>query len=118
VNEADQREVRRFYIIDAFESETIRAWQGHKREQKWFYPIKGKGLLKALDMLDYRDSAMQAKVSGFILEERNPAVLHLPGAYYNGIQALAPGFRLLVFSDFNLEDSEQDDFRLHLDEFS
>jgi hypothetical protein len=36
-NDFDMSLVKRFYISENADSSIVRAWQGHQKEQKWFY---------------------------------------------------------------------------------
>ncbi len=38
-NNFDMSPVKRFYVIDHPDTTIVRAWQGHKVEQKWFYVV-------------------------------------------------------------------------------
>ena len=40
-NELNLQEVKRLYIIEHPDLDTVRAWQAHKKEQKWFFVIEG-----------------------------------------------------------------------------
>lgn len=40
VNDFSLEDIKRFYVIYS-NNGIIRAWQGHKKEIKYFYPIKG-----------------------------------------------------------------------------
>lgn len=88
----------------------IRAWQGHKRETKWFFVAKGRFLVKTMQMENLND------ITQIILSDKESKVLEIPGGYYNGFQALEKGSVLMVFSDFMLDESKNDDYRLALDE--
>ena len=109
VNSFDLKKVVRMYCIEPNLS-IIRAWQGHKRETKWFFVAKGRFLVKTIRMEDLKD------ISPIILSDQESKVLEIPGGYYNGFQALEKGSVLMVFSDFMLDESKNDDYRLALDE--
>ncbi|MEO5832339.1 MAG: hypothetical protein ABIR83_03080, partial [Nakamurella sp.] len=40
-NDFDMKAVRRFYVIEHPDTAIVRAWQAHKKEQKWFYVTAG-----------------------------------------------------------------------------
>ena len=109
VNSFDLKKVVRMYCIEPNLS-IIRAWQGHKRETKWFFVAKGRFLVKTIRMEDLKD------ITPIILSDQESKVLEIPGGYYNGFQALEKGSVLMVFSDFMLDESKNDDYRLALDE--
>jgi dTDP-4-dehydrorhamnose 3,5-epimerase-like enzyme len=100
-------QVIRMYCIEP-KLGVIRAWQGHKKETKWFYAAKGSFLVKTLhmDTLDKKE---------YHLNDTESKVLEISGGHYNGFEALKEGSVLMVFSDFGLEYSKRDDFRNSLD---
>lgn len=107
VNDFDMTKVVRMYSIEPNIS-VIRAWQGHKKETKWFYVTKGSFLVKIVKM----DSK---KVSKYRLTSNETQVLEISGGYFNGFEALEEGSVLIVFSDFSLEESKNDDHRESLE---
>jgi dTDP-4-dehydrorhamnose 3,5-epimerase-like enzyme len=107
VNDFDMTQVVRMYCIEP-KLGVIRAWQGHKKETKWFYVAKGSFLVKTVEM-----SSFERKE--YLLKDTESKVLEIPGGYYNGFEALEEGSVLMVFSDFGLEESKGDDFRESLD---
>lgn len=109
VNDFDMSDVKRMYCIEP-NLGFVRAWQGHKVERKWFYVAKGKFLVKILAMESLN------KVE-YLLTSSDSKVLEIGGGNYNGFEALEEGSVLLVFSDFNLEQSKKDDCRETLENF-
>ncbi|MDP3929955.1 MAG: hypothetical protein Q8R57_13110 [Bacteroidota bacterium] len=103
VNDFDMSDVVRMYCIEP-KLGVVRAWQGHKDERKWFYVAKGRVLVKTFAMESLN------KVE-YVLTSSESNVLEIGGGYYNGFEALEEGSVLMVFSDFNLEQSKIDDYR-------
>ena len=103
VNGFDLTPIVRMYCIEP-KTGIIRAWQGHKKESKWFYCVKGSFLVKTVDMntLERVEYRLSTKMS---------EVLKITSGLYNGFEALEEGSALMVYSDFDLESSKQDDFR-------
>jgi dTDP-4-dehydrorhamnose 3,5-epimerase-like enzyme len=95
--------VVRMYCIEP-KLGVIRAWQGHKKETKWFYAAKGSFLVKTIKM-----DTLEKKE--YYLKDTESKVLKIPRGYYNGFEALEEGSVLMVFSDFGLEESKGDDYR-------
>ncbi|MBU3663838.1 MAG: hypothetical protein FGM41_11675 [Bacteroidetes bacterium] len=108
VNDFDMSAVVRMYCIEP-NLGVVRAWQGHKLERKWFYAAKGSFVVKVINM-------NTRLLNQFILTDLESKVLEIPGGSYNGFEALEEGSVLMVFSDFTLEESKGDDFRLGLEE--
>ena len=51
----------------------------------------------------------------FHLDFSEPQILFIPGGYVNGFQATSPDSQLMVFSNFTMEESKNDDFRFEKD---
>lgn len=100
-------QVVRMYCIEP-KPGVIRAWQGHKKETKWFYAVKGSFLVKtaAMDTLE---------ITAYRLNSRVSEVLEITSGHYNGFEALEEGSVLMVFSDLSLEVSKVDDHRESLE---
>lgn len=109
VNDFNMSSVVRMYSIEP-KLGIIRAWQGHKLETKWFYVVKGSFFVKTMSM----DSN---HVNEYQLSGLEPKVLKIPGGNYNGFEALEAGSILIVYSDFDLKESKDDDFRLSIDQY-
>jgi len=98
MNSYDMKEVKRFYIITPSNVDEIRAWQGHKIEDKWFFAIKGSFLIASVCPDQWEYPSMDLTVNQFTLNADNPKVLHFPAGLANGFKALEPESRLLVCS--------------------
>lgn len=107
VNDFDMSKVVRMYSIEP-NINVIRAWQGHMKETKWFYVTKGSFLVKIVKM-------NTRKIFNFRLTSNETQVLEISGGYYNGFEALEKGSVLMVFSDFSLQESKNDDYRESLE---
>lgn len=101
--------IRRMYVIKP-ELDVIRAWQGHKKESKWFYVLSGSFQVQTINMLDLNHR------QDIILRSNENKVLNIEPGNYNGFLALEESSELLVFSDQTLKESKEDDFRLTLED--
>lgn len=110
VNDFDMTRVVRMYCIEP-KLGVVRAWQGHKKETKWFYAVKGSFVVKVVEM-------KTRLMNQYVLTELESQVLKIPGGNYNGFEALEECSVLMVFSDFGLEESKRDDFRLSIQEMA
>lgn len=110
-NEFDMKEVKRFYIIEHPDSTTVRAWQGHQKEQKWFYVLAGSFKIVLVQPDNWQKPSDQLAVEEFILQTTVQQVLYIPGGYANGFKALEPKSKIMVFSSFTVEESSNDNFR-------
>lgn len=115
VNDFDVSLTKRMYHFHQSDTSIIRAWQGHKYEQKWFHCVKGSYEVKSV-ILDNMDSpSKELKPKSYILSDDNSQVLHLPSGHANGFKALVPDSILMVFSDMDVEESGADLVRYDLD---
>ncbi len=114
-NGLDLLPVRRFYVIEHPDTKIVRAWQAHKIEQKWFYVIAGSFKIVIVQPDDWSHPSANLKTQEFILKSGGIHILHVPGGFANGFKALEPGARIMVFSDFTVEESSNDNFRFDKD---
>lgn len=104
-------QVKRFYQIIPESKEIIRAWQGHKVEQKWFYAPKGKFEISTVKVHSFEQADHKAPVVKYTIDSNRTDVLIVPGGYATGIRSLKDNAILTVFSNKTLEDSKKDDYR-------
>lgn len=107
VNDFNMAKVARMYCIEP-KMGVIRAWQGHKKETKWFYAAKGSFLVKTVEM-----ATLERKQH--LLKDTESIVLEISKGHYNGFEVLEEGSVLMVFSDLGLKESQGDDFRESLE---
>ncbi|MDX2281773.1 MAG: hypothetical protein NW218_19440 [Saprospiraceae bacterium] len=111
MNSFDMKDVKRFYIITPSNIDEIRAWQGHKIEDKWFFAIRGSFIIASVCPDHWESPSMILPVNQFRINAENPEVLYFPAGLANGFKALEPDSSLLVFSNKTLEEAKHDDFR-------
>jgi dTDP-4-dehydrorhamnose 3,5-epimerase-like enzyme len=115
VNSFDMTAVKRQYVIEIPDTTIVRAWQGHKKEQKWFYVVAGSFKVLAVKPDNWLAPSADLPVEEFEITAATPEILHIPGGYANGFKALSPASIMIVFSDFGIEDTAKDDFRFASD---
>jgi dTDP-4-dehydrorhamnose 3,5-epimerase-like enzyme len=115
-NAFDMSEIKRLYEIEPYDESIIRAWQGHRYEKKWLYCSSGSFVINLIELDDFETPSNDIVPKRFLLEAKKPSILEISGGYANGFKATQPDSKLVVFSNFNLEESKVDDFRypLHL----
>lgn len=115
-NEFDLSEVRRIYTLENLSTETIRGWQGHKIERRWFSAVNGsfKIELTAIDNLE--NPSTNCSLFSFELLSDTLNVLCIPKGYVSKIQALEPDSKLLVMAD-HLLGEVADEYRFAIDYF-
>lgn len=118
VNDFDLDVVKRFYIIDHPQISVTRAWQGHKLEQKWFYVIRGSFTIMVVQPDDWQTPNHDLPVTTYLLTAEKSQILHLPGGIANGIKASIENSQMIVFSNFTIDQSKNDEFRFSKDYFT
>lgn len=107
--------LKRFYIIENHDLHFTRAWHGHKNEWKVFIPLVGSWIVAchAFDISPANTVVEKAEEGKrFVLSEKNPSALVVPGGYMNGTMNLTQGAKILVMSSSTLEESKNDDYRV------
>lgn len=112
VNEFNFESVKRFYMVENHESGFIRAWHGHAHEAKFVYVVSGSALVVAVGLNEASPNLAVESCFRTVLSDATPAILKIPGGYYNGFKTLTPNCRVMFFSDATIEQSKSDDLRL------
>ena len=112
-NEFHFEGVKRFYQVENYRRGFIRAWHGHEREGKYVWVSCGSALVGAVP-LDAEKGDL-SRVKKFVLSDKCPGVLWIPGGHYNGIMSLEENTRILFFSTASMEETQGDDIRLEYD---
>jgi len=103
--------IKRFYVIENFSLDTVRAWHGHMKEEKYIFVVSGSAIVGAVELDDTKNPNKENPVARFVLSARKPAMVHIPGGYANGIKSVEPGTKIIVFSTATMEESKNDDYR-------
>lgn len=102
--------IKRFYIVENHNKGFIRAWHGHRKEEKYAMIIKGTALIAAVNMDNNQ------KWDKLVLDERKPQIIKIPANYYNGFKLLTKDAKLMFFSTSTIEEAKYDDYRKPLTE--
>ena len=111
VNEINPGYFCRFYIITHPNINVVRAWQGHRIEEKAFYVINGSFAIAVVQPENFDRLSDNETPVFFNLSEDNGQFLRVPGGCYTGIKALSLNASLLVLSSLHIDKSKADDFR-------
>jgi len=114
-NTFDMRCVVRHYVLFQTDNTVIRAWQGHKIETKWMKCLYGSFTISLIACHDVASPTGKETIDVVKLNGESGSLLCVPGGYYTGIKGDQAHSSLIVFSDFTLEQSLEDDFRKPLD---
>ena len=115
-NSFDTSLIKRIYVIEN-NLNFNRRWQGHKVEQRWFSAIKGKFIIKLIEIDNWKRPSKNLDKISFILKDENLDVLHIPAGYITSITALIEGSKLLVMSNYSLGDTN-DNYKYATDYFA
>ena len=110
-----QRKIKRFYQITNNNINFVRAWHGHKKEEKFLFVLQGAFKICAVKIDNWKNPSKKLPVKEFVINANSPKILHIPGGYAHGTQNLKVGSKLMVFSTFSLQQTIQDDYRFKSD---
>jgi dTDP-4-dehydrorhamnose 3,5-epimerase-like enzyme len=114
-NDLNLVDVKRMYTVQNKTKSFVRGWQGHKIQQRWFTAIDG---CFEINLIDYNKFEMGITTHyKFELSSEVSSTLHIPAGYMTTIQATTNTNKLLVFSDFLLNEID-DEYRFELGHFS
>jgi dTDP-4-dehydrorhamnose 3,5-epimerase len=111
VNEFHFASIQRFYQVQNHQKNFVRAWHGHKKEEKFVYVASGVALVAAVKIDSWENPSPDLALEKFILSSEKPGILHIPAGYANGFMTLSEATVLMFFSSAKLEESLNDDFR-------
>ena len=106
-NDFDLSAVKRFYTIANSVEQPVRGWIGHKRETKWFFPLRGR------TEIEVENFNRVDRVERVEMDAERPCVLKVPpGNWFKIVQD--GNAEVMVFSDCKVGEFENDDFRREL----
>ena len=110
-NELNFKNIKRFYIVQNFSKNFVRAWHGHLKEEKYITSIKGSFQISAVKIDNIKLPNKKNKVYNFFINENDNKFVHIPKGYANGMMSLEENSRVLIFSSSSLKESLKDDYR-------
>ncbi|MDP2855926.1 MAG: dTDP-4-dehydrorhamnose 3,5-epimerase family protein [bacterium] len=114
-NDFEFSNIKRFYMVENFSQDVIRAFHGHLKEKKYALVVSGSAIVVAVEMDDTTKPKKSNEVHRFILSSKKPTILHIPAGYANGFRALEDNTKAIFFSTSSLEESKGDDYRFPYD---
>lgn len=115
-NDFDATKIKRMFVIENKDNSIVRAWQGHKIEQRWVVALKGSFRIQLIAVDDWILPSKDLDKLDFIIYSDQLDVLHIPAGYVSNIQSLEEKSRLLVMADYFLGEIE-DEYRYAIDYF-
>ena len=116
-NDFDTTSIKRIYVRENHSIDFVRAWQGHKVEQRWFGAVQGRFKIQLIAIENWDKPSETLPRLDYILESVTLDVLHIPAGYVSSIQALEEKSKLVVMSDYHLGELN-DEFRYPTDYFT
>lgn len=110
VNDFNFKDIKRFYQVENHRRGFIRAWHGHKIENKYIYVAEGTIFVGVVN-LDTEE------IERFVLSAKKPRILWIPPNTANGFMTLEENTKVIFFSSLTLEESKNDDIRFSYDKW-
>ena len=117
-NDFDMSLIKRIYFTTHFSTKTIRAWQGHKIESRWFICVKGAFTVKLIHIDDWDNPSDELNVFEYQLSHQKQELLYIPSGYVNGFKAEKENSKLMILSDYKLNEIENDQVRFNQDKWT
>jgi dTDP-4-dehydrorhamnose 3,5-epimerase-like enzyme len=118
VNDMKFDVIERFYIISNSAEHPLRAWQGHKIDNKYFYCVQGVIKVHYVKIDNWESPSKGLKAESVVLSASESSILHIPEGYANAIESLEAGSKLISFSTLPLDRTLEDDVRFDSDMWS
>jgi hypothetical protein len=115
-NDFDASVVKRIYVIENEKTEFVRAWQGHRIEQRWFSVICGSYVIELIAIDDWEVPSRKLDRIRFVLHATTLDVLHIPVGYVSSIKSQEEGSKLLVMANYSIGELD-DEYRFEVDYF-
>ncbi|MBP6754824.1 MAG: WxcM-like domain-containing protein [Bacteroidia bacterium] len=96
--------VKRIYIIENYNLDFERGWQGHKIEQRWILATSGSFKIRVLNIDFFEKPNSDIQSLEFTLDSKSMNVLHVPPGYLTAIKSLELNSKLLLMSDYMLNE--------------
>ena len=111
INNFNMDKVKRFYVVSNHKKGFVRAWHGHKKEEKYVTIIEGVALISTVKIDDWEDPSIDLNIDKFVLSSKKPSILYIPSGYANGFKTLSENSKLIFFSNSTIDESIDDDYR-------
>ena len=111
VNDFRFDKIERFYMISNSESKPLRAWQGHKFDEKNFFCVQDSFKISFVLIDNWKNPSASLKVENYIIKATESKIIHIPAGYANAILSLESNSKLISFSTLPLSKIKDDDVR-------
>ena len=113
-NDLNLNKVVRTYKVINKQARTVRAWHGHKIEEKWISVEDGEFLVCVVKVEDFENPSKDQEVFKFNMTP-DSGILYIPKNYANGAMNLTENNAVRYYSSLPLEESIDDDYRFESD---
>lgn len=110
-NDFDMSPIKRVYFTTHYDTDVIRAWQGHTIESRWFLCVKGSFIVKLVEIDDWDKPSDNLNVYEYKLSAEKQDVLYIPNGFANGFKALEVDAKLMIMSNYRFDEIENDQVR-------
>lgn len=110
-NEFDFNQIKRMYYTEHFDVNVVRAWQAHIIESRWFMCIQGSFTVKLVKIDDFNNPSENLQVENYTLTDKDSTILYIPKGFANGFKANENNSKLIIFSNFNFGENQNDQLR-------
>ena len=110
-NEFDMSPIKRVYFTTHSDTDTVRAWQGHTTESRWFLCVKGSFTVKLVAIDNWENPSDNLKVYEYKLSSKKQEILCIPNGFVNGFIASEENSKLMVMSNYGFNEIENDEIR-------
>tara|TARA_B100001059_G_C17634606_1_gene476173 strand:+ start:208 stop:642 length:435 start_codon:yes stop_codon:yes gene_type:complete len=111
INYFNAQEIKRVYFTTHPKTSTIRAWQGHTVESRWFICVQGSFQVKIIEVDDWENPSEDLEVHSYVLSSSKPEVLFVPEGCLNGFKAIEENSKLMIMSNYGMNEIEDDQVR-------
>lgn len=115
-NDFDVADVKRIYFIENKSINIVRAWQGHKIEQRWMSAVRGCFEIQLIKIDNWESPDKNLLRQTFELNADKFTILHVPKGYVTSIKAKSEESKLMLMSDFLLNEIN-DEYRFPAEYF-
>ena len=108
-NNFDFEQITRGYLIENNNTHIHRGWKGHAIEKRWFLCTRGIVTVKVISIKNLENKIDNS--TNYELTDSNLDILEVPAGYATMIQQKLTRSRVLCFSDYRLNTSNDENLR-------
>ena len=113
-NDLNLQKAVRTYKVENSQLKTVRAWHGHKVEEKWVNVEQGEFLVCVVKVDDFTSPSKDSEIQTYKMSPKD-GFLYIPPNFANGAMNLTEDNAIRYYSSLTLEESLNDDFRFESD---